>query len=156
MAKCPPIILTPFFQLRDEDAVEQRMYVAGFADEAGEAWGTLIPLDGKMVEQAVLGHQIFTVWCNSNGRIQPQPNSDDLYEELLEKGQLKETMNSSPKPSSRARMSRMMTSSICSRPCITGLCGRKAWSLTRSRGAGDDSSRRVCVSAVQWCRASLY
>jgi hypothetical protein len=78
MAKCPPIMLTPFFQLRDEDAVEQRMYVAGFADEAGEAWGTLIPLDAEMVENAVLGQQTFTVWCNSDGRIQPQPNSDGL------------------------------------------------------------------------------
>ncbi|KAH2814129.1 hypothetical protein KXV85_004898, partial [Aspergillus fumigatus] len=33
----------------------------------------------------------FTVWCNSDGRIQPQPSSDSLFEELLEKGQLKET-----------------------------------------------------------------
>jgi hypothetical protein len=91
MAKYPPIILTPFFQLRDEDAVEQRMYVAGLADEAGEAWGTLIPLDAEMVEHAVLGHQTFTVWCNSDGRIQPQPSRDGVYDELLEKGQLKET-----------------------------------------------------------------
>ncbi|MET3972864.1 hypothetical protein ABIB94_007879 [Bradyrhizobium sp. JR7.2] len=36
MAKHPPIILAPFFQPRDEGAAEQRMYVAGFADEA---WG---------------------------------------------------------------------------------------------------------------------
>ena len=55
MAKCAPIILTPFFQLRDEDAVEQRM-----------------------VENAVLGQQTFTVWCNSDGRIQTQPTSDGL------------------------------------------------------------------------------
>lgn len=73
MAKCPSTILTPFFQPRDEGAAEQRMYVAGLADEAGEAWGTLIPLDAEMVERAVLGDQTFTVWCNSDGRIQPQP-----------------------------------------------------------------------------------
>lgn len=91
MAKCPPIILTPFFQPRDEGAAEQRMYVAGFADEAGEAWGALVPLDAEMVERAVLGHQTFTVWCNSDGRIQPQPISDDLFNEFLEKGQLRET-----------------------------------------------------------------
>lgn len=71
MAKHAPILLTPFLQPRDEGAAEQRIYVAGFADEAGEAWGTLIPLDGEMVEHAVLGHQTFTVWCNSDGRIQP-------------------------------------------------------------------------------------
>ena len=57
MAKHAPIVLTPFFQPRDEGAAEQRMYVAGFADEAGEAWGTLIPLDAEMVEHAVLGQQ---------------------------------------------------------------------------------------------------
>ncbi|WP_409187649.1 hypothetical protein [Bradyrhizobium sp. RDM4] len=91
MVKHPPIILTPFFQPRDEGAAEQRMYVAGFADEAGEAWGTLIPLDAEMVEHAVLGQQTFTVWCNSDGRIQPQPTSDSLFEDLLEKDQLKET-----------------------------------------------------------------
>ena len=91
MAKRPPVVLTPFFQPRDEGAAEQRMYVAGFADEAGEAWGTLIPLDGEMVKHAVLGLQTFTVWCNSDGRIQPQPSSDSLFEELLEKGQLEET-----------------------------------------------------------------
>ncbi|XFF02395.1 hypothetical protein ACQ3JU_1085 (plasmid) [Bradyrhizobium guangxiense] len=91
MTKHPSIILTPFFQPRDEGVAEQRMYVAGFADEAGEAWGTLIPLDAEMVEHAVLGQQTFTVWCNSDGRIQPQPSSDSLFEELLEKGQLKET-----------------------------------------------------------------
>lgn len=91
MAKHRPIILTPFFQPRDEGAAEQRMYVAGFADEAGEAWGTLIPLDAEMVEHAVLEQQAFTVWCNSDGRIQPQPSSDTLFEELLEKGRLKET-----------------------------------------------------------------
>jgi len=90
MAKYPPIILTPFFQPRDEGVAEQRMYVAGFADEAGEAWGTLIPLDAEMVENAVLGQQTFTVWCNSDGGIQPQPNSDGLFEDLLAKGQLKE------------------------------------------------------------------
>ncbi|MCK1333312.1 hypothetical protein IVB57_34525 [Bradyrhizobium sp. CW9] len=66
------------------------MYVAEFADEAGEAWGTLIPLDAEMVEHAVLGQQTFTVWCNSDGRIQPQPSSDSLFEELLEKGHLME------------------------------------------------------------------
>lgn len=88
MAKCPPITLTPFFQPRDEGAAG---YVAGFADEAGEAWGTLIPLDAEMVERAVLGHQTFTVWCNSDGRIQPQPFSDDLFDNFLEKGQLKDT-----------------------------------------------------------------
>ena len=81
MVKDPPITLTPFFQPRDEGAAEQRMYVAGFADEAGEAWGTLIPLDAEMVEHAVLGQQTFTVWCNSDGRIQPQPTSDSLFEE---------------------------------------------------------------------------
>jgi hypothetical protein len=91
MAKHPPIILTPFFQPLDEGAAEQRMYVAGFADEAGEAWGTLIPLDADMVEHAVLGQQTFTVWCNSDGRIQPQPRGDTLFDELLEKGQLNET-----------------------------------------------------------------
>lgn len=91
MAKCPPIMLTPFFQPRDEGAAEQRMYVAGFADESGEAWGTLVPLDAEMVERAVLGHQTFTVWCNSDGRIQPQPFGDDLFDEFLEKGQLKDT-----------------------------------------------------------------
>jgi hypothetical protein len=91
MGKHPPIILTPFFQPRDEGAAEQGMYVAGFADEAGEAWGTLIPLDAEAVERAVLGHQSFTAWCNSDGRIQPQPSSDSLFEELLDKGQLKET-----------------------------------------------------------------
>jgi hypothetical protein len=91
MANHAPIVLTPFFQPRDEGAAEQRMYVAGFADEAGEAWGTLIPLDAEMVEHAVLGQQTFTVWCNSDGRIQPQPSSDSLFEELLEKGQLTET-----------------------------------------------------------------
>ncbi|UGY11790.1 hypothetical protein HAP48_0001345 (plasmid) [Bradyrhizobium septentrionale] len=91
MGKHPPIVLTPFLQPRDEGAAEQRMYVAGFADEAGEAWGTLIPLDAEMVEHAVLGQQTFTVWCNSDGRMQPQPSGDSLFEELLEKGQLKET-----------------------------------------------------------------
>ena len=91
MAKHPQIVLTPFFQPRDEGAAEQRMYVAGFEDEAGEAWGTLIPLDAETVEHAVLGHQTFPVWCNSDGRIQPQPSSDSLFEELLEKGQLEET-----------------------------------------------------------------
>ncbi|EIG63854.1 hypothetical protein [Bradyrhizobium sp. WSM1253] len=44
-----------------------------------------------MVERAVLGQQTFTAWCNSDGRIQPQPRSDSLFEELLEKGQLNET-----------------------------------------------------------------
>ncbi|MET4022215.1 hypothetical protein ABIB94_007433 [Bradyrhizobium sp. JR7.2] len=91
MAKHPPITLAPFFQPGDEGAAEQRMYVAGFADEAGEAWGTLIPLDAEMVEHAVLGQQTFTVWCNSDGRIQSQPTSDSVFEDLLEKDQLKET-----------------------------------------------------------------
>ncbi|WP_246229728.1 hypothetical protein [Bradyrhizobium cytisi] len=91
MARHAPITLTPFFRPRDEGADEQQMYVAGFADELNEVWGTLIPLDAEMVEQAVLGHQTFTAWCNSDGRIQPQPSSDSLFEELLEKGHLKET-----------------------------------------------------------------
>ncbi|MHC2382777.1 hypothetical protein ACVIW2_009202 [Bradyrhizobium huanghuaihaiense] len=69
MAKYPPIILTPFLQARDEGAAEQRTYVAGFADEAGEAWGTLVPLDAEMVEHAVLRQQTFTVWCNSDRRV---------------------------------------------------------------------------------------
>ncbi len=67
------------------------MYVAGFIDEEDEAWGTLIPLEAEMVEQAVMAHQTFGVWCNSDGRIQPQPGSDGLFDHLLEKGQLKET-----------------------------------------------------------------
>jgi hypothetical protein len=91
MAKPPRIILTPFFRPRDEDAEEQQMYLAGFADEEDETWGTLIPLEAEMVEQAVIRHQTFGVWCNSDGRIQPQPGSDGLFEHLLEKGQLKET-----------------------------------------------------------------
>jgi len=90
MAKHVPITVTPFFRPRDEGAVEERMYVAGFADEADETWGTLVPLDAEMVERAVLGNQTFTVWCNSDGRIQPQPNRDGLFEELLGKGHLKE------------------------------------------------------------------
>jgi hypothetical protein len=44
-----------------------------------------------MVEHTVLGQQTFTVWCNSDGRIQPQPSSDIPFGELLEKGQLTET-----------------------------------------------------------------
>ncbi|MDI2074865.1 hypothetical protein [Bradyrhizobium sp. Mp27] len=56
MAKPPRIVLTPFFRPRDEGAEEQEMYVAGFVDEEDEAWGTLIPLEAKVVEQAVLGH----------------------------------------------------------------------------------------------------
>lgn len=91
MAKPAQIILTPFFRPRDEDAEEQQMYVAGFVDEEDEPWGTLIPLEAEVVEQAVMGHQTFGVWCNSDGRIQPQPSSDGLYEYLLEKGQLTET-----------------------------------------------------------------
>ena len=91
MAKHPSITLTPFFQSRDEGAAEQQGYVAGFTDEAGEAWGTLVPLNAEMVEQIVLGHQTFTVWCNSDGRIQPQPSSDSLFEDLLARGHLKET-----------------------------------------------------------------
>ena len=66
------------------------MYMAGFADEEGETWGTLIPLDAEIVEQAVMRHQTFGVRCDSDGRIQPQPSSDGLFEHLLEKGQLKE------------------------------------------------------------------
>lgn len=85
MAKPPRIILTPFFRPRDEGADEQQMHVAGFVDQEGEAWGTLIPLEAEMVEQAVIGHQTFGVWCNSDGRIQPQPSSDGLFEYLLEK-----------------------------------------------------------------------
>ena len=91
MAEPPRIILTPFFRPRDEDAEEQQVYVAGFVDEDDETWGTLIPLEAEMVEQAVIRHQTFEVWCNSDGRIQPQPSSDWLFEYLLEKGQLKET-----------------------------------------------------------------
>ncbi|MCK1635427.1 hypothetical protein [Bradyrhizobium sp. 162] len=91
MAKPPRIALTPFFRPRDEDADEQQIYVAGFVDEEDEAWGTLIPLEAEMVEQAVMRHQTFGVWCNSDGRIQPQPDSDGLFEHLLDKGQLKET-----------------------------------------------------------------
>lgn len=45
----------------------------------------------RQVRPGGLGHQTFTVWCNSDGRIQPQPFSDDLFDEFLEKGQLKET-----------------------------------------------------------------
>lgn len=91
MAKPPRIVLTPFFRPRDEGTEEQEMYVAGFVDEEDEAWGTLIPLEAKVVEQAVLGHQTFGVWCNSDGRIQSEPSSYGLFEYLLEKGQLKET-----------------------------------------------------------------
>jgi hypothetical protein len=47
--------------------------------------------DAETVEHAVLGQQIFTVWCNSGGRIQPQPTSDSLFEDLLKKDQLRET-----------------------------------------------------------------
>ncbi|WP_208758084.1 hypothetical protein [Bradyrhizobium zhanjiangense] len=67
------------------------MYVTGFVDEEGESWGTLIPLEAEMVEQAVMGHQTFGVWCNSDGRIQSKPSSYRLFEFFLEKGQLKET-----------------------------------------------------------------
>jgi hypothetical protein len=90
MAQSPRIALTPFFRPRDEDAEEQQMYMAGFVDEEDETWGTLIPLEAEMVEQAVMRHQTFEVWCNSDGRIQPQPSSDGLFEHLLN-GQLKET-----------------------------------------------------------------
>ena len=31
------------------------------------------------------------VWCNLDDRLQPQPSSDSLFEDLLEKGQLEET-----------------------------------------------------------------
>ncbi len=91
MAKPPRIVLTPFFRPRDEDAEEQQMYVAGFVDEEDETWGTLIPLDAEMVERTVMRHQAFEVWCDSDGRIQPQPSSDGLFEHLLEQGQLKGT-----------------------------------------------------------------
>ncbi|GLR87697.1 hypothetical protein GCM10007857_44080 [Bradyrhizobium iriomotense] len=91
MAKPPRIILTPFFRPRDEDAEEQEMYVAGFVDKEDEAWGTLIPLEAEMVEQVVMGHQTFGVWCDSDGSIQPQPARDGLFEHLLRKGQLKKT-----------------------------------------------------------------
>ncbi|MFH0303186.1 hypothetical protein AAFX91_39800 [Bradyrhizobium sp. 31Argb] len=91
MAKPAPTILTPFFRPRDEGAEEQEMYVAGFVDKEDQAWGTLIPLEAGMVEQAVMAHQTFRVWCNSDGCIQPQPSSDGLFEHLLQKGQLKET-----------------------------------------------------------------
>lgn len=67
------------------------MYVAGFVDEEGEPWGALIPLEAEVVEQAVLGHQTFGVWCDSDGRIQAEPNSYALFEYLLEKRQLTET-----------------------------------------------------------------
>lgn len=91
MAKPPRIVLTPFLRPRDEGADEQQMYVAGFVDEEDEPWGTLIPLEAEVVEQAVMGHQTFRAWCNSDGRIQPQPNSYALFEYLLEKDQLTET-----------------------------------------------------------------
>ena len=152
MGKHPPIVLTPFLQPRDEGAAEQRMYVAGFADEEGEAWGTLIPLDAETVEHAVLGHQTFTVWCNSDGRIQPQPNSDDLYEELLEKGQLKET------PLDELVAEAIEQGKNEPNDDILDMFETLHDRLVRAQGlvADDDSSRRVCVSAVQWCRASLY
>ncbi len=67
------------------------MYMAGFVDEQGETWGTQVPLEAGLVEQAVMSHQTFGVWCNSDGRIHPQPRSDGLFEHLLEKGQLEET-----------------------------------------------------------------
>jgi hypothetical protein len=35
-------------------------------------------VEQRMVENAVLGQQTFTVWCNSDGRIQTQPTSDGL------------------------------------------------------------------------------
>ncbi|MGJ4972880.1 hypothetical protein ACQR1N_31090 [Bradyrhizobium sp. HKCCYLRH1073] len=90
MAKPPGIVLTPFFRPRDEDVEEQQMYMAGFVDEEGETWGTLIPLEAEMVEQAVIRHQTFGVWCDSDGRIQPQPSGDGLFEHLLAKGRLKD------------------------------------------------------------------
>jgi hypothetical protein len=156
MAKHPPIILTPFFQPRDEGAAEQRMYVAGFADEAGEVWGTPIPLDAEMVEHAVLRQQTFTVWCNSDGRIQPQPSSDSLFEEVLEKAQLKEIPLDElvAEAVEQGKNEPSDEFSICSRPCMSGWCGRRAWWLTRSRGAGDDPSRRAC--AVSCSGVSLY
>jgi aminopeptidase-like protein len=91
MTQPPRIVLTPFFRPRDEGTEEQQIYVAGFVDEENEVWGALIPLEAEMVEQAVIRHQAFRVWCNSDGRIQPQPGSDGLFEHLLENGQLKET-----------------------------------------------------------------
>ena len=152
MAKHPPIILTPFFQPRDEGAAEQGMYVAGFADEAGEAWGTLIPLDAEMVEHVVLGQQTLTVWCNSDGCIQPQPSDDSLFEELLEKGQLKET------PLDELVAEAIEQGKNEPNDDILDMFETLHDRLVRAQGlvADDDSSRRVCVSAVQWCRASLY
>lgn len=91
MEKPHRIVLTPFLRPRDEGIEEQQMYVAGFVDEEDEPWGTLIPLEAEMVEQAVMGHQTFRVWCNSDGGIQPQPGSYGLFEYLVEKGQLTET-----------------------------------------------------------------
>ncbi|MGY3581760.1 hypothetical protein ACVIGB_000169 [Bradyrhizobium sp. USDA 4341] len=88
MAKPPGIVLTPFFRPRDEGAEEQHMYVAGFVDEDGVAWGT-IQLEAELVEQAVMEHQAFEVWCDSDGCIQPQPASEELFEHLLREGQLK-------------------------------------------------------------------
>src|SRR3954451_16261494 len=80
MAKHAPIVLTPFFQPRDEGAAEQRMYVAGFADEAGGAWGTVIPLGAEAGADAGLAQQTLTFPSTSDGRTQPQPSSDSLFE----------------------------------------------------------------------------
>lgn len=150
MAEHAPILLTPFFQPRDEGAAEQRTYVAGFADETGEAWGTLIPLDAEMVEHAVLGQQTFTVWCNFDGRIQPQPTSDSLFEDLLEKDQLKETPLDELVAEAIEQGKNEPNDEILDmfETCMSGWCGRRAWSLTRSRGAGDDSSRRSQRASV--------
>ncbi|MET4492933.1 hypothetical protein ABIA94_008539 [Bradyrhizobium sp. LA7.1] len=136
MAKHPPIILTPFFRPRDEGAAEPRMYVAGFADEAGETWGTLIPLDAEMVEHAVLGLQTFTSGATPTVASNRSRAATVCLKSSWRKANWRRrlSMSSSPKPSSRARMNPMMTSSICSRPCMNGWCGRRAWSPTRSRG----------------------
>lgn len=82
MAKPPQIVLTPFFRPRDEDAEEQEMYVAGFVDKDAEEWAT-IQLEAEMVEQVVMGHQTFEVWCDWDGSIQPQPAIDRLYEHVF-------------------------------------------------------------------------
>ncbi|QHP66104.1 hypothetical protein EI171_00775 (plasmid) [Bradyrhizobium sp. LCT2] len=88
MAKPPGIVLTPFFRPGDEDAEDQEMYVAGFVDEDGVAWGT-IQLEAEMVEQAVMGHRTFEVWCDSDGCMQPQPAIEEPFE--FGEGQLKKT-----------------------------------------------------------------
>ena len=139
MAKPPRIILRPFFRPRDEDAEEQQMYVAGFIDEEDETWGTLIPLEAEMVERAVMRHQTFEVWCNSDGRMQPQPSSDGLFEHLLEKGQLKEApIDELVAGAIEEGRNEPDDESTCSRPCMSGWRARRAQSLTRLHGAGDE------------------